>query len=175
MTEPLTQQRLNNAAGVSAIEVLIVLAMVCVIAGFACVHLIQEQRAASRKSTAVEFATLLQKARLDSMRRNAKDINQMAQVKVFNRSMYSVAIDADGDGYLDIPLVTSLEEQGVEINGPFPKTFIFDWLGQTVDSQNHRSTPPIVTVGNGSGASAVKFTETGDIVVVPATKPDAAR
>jgi type II secretory pathway pseudopilin PulG len=170
MSEPLTQQRLNDAAGVSAIEVLIVLAMVFVIAGFACVHLIQEQRAASRKSTAVEFATLLQKARLDSMRRNAKEIDQMAQVKVFNRSMYSVAIDADGDGYLDTPLVTSLEKQGVEISGPFPKTFIFDWLGQTVDSQKHRSPPAVVTVGNGSGASVVKFTETGDIVVVPVTK-----
>jgi type II secretory pathway pseudopilin PulG len=175
MNEPLTQQRLNDAAGVSAIEVLIVLAMVGVIAGFACLRLIQEQRATSRKSTAVEFATHLQKARLDSMRRNAKDVNQMAQVKVFNRSMYSVAIDADGDGYLDTPLVTNLEKEGVEIQGPFPKTFIFDWLGQTVDAQSHRSPPAIVTVGNGSGASAVKFTETGDIVVVPAARLSTAK
>jgi type II secretory pathway pseudopilin PulG len=174
MNVPLTE-RLNNAAGLAGIEMLIVFALLCVIAGFACVHLAQERQATSRKNTAVEFATYLQKARLDSMRRNAKDINQMAQVKVFNRSMYSVAIDADGDGYLDIPLVTSLEKQGVEISGPFPKTFIFDWLGQTVDSQNHRSPPPIVTLGNGSGASAIKFTEAGDIVVVPAAKPNTAQ
>jgi type II secretory pathway pseudopilin PulG len=165
----------HSVRGFSVIEFLLIFAMVSVIAGYALVSYVQEQKAVARTDTALELAKCLQKARIDSMRRNAKDVNQMAQVKVFNRSMYSVAIDADGDGYLDIPLVTSLEKQGVEINGPFPKTFIFDWLGQTVDSQNHRTTPPIVTVGNGSGASAVKFTGTGDIVVVPVTTPNAAK
>ena len=93
----------------------------------------------------------------------------MAQLKVFNRSSYSVAIDGDNDGYLDIPLVMSLPaEHGVEIKGPFPKTFIFDWLGQTVDSQNHRVAPPQITVGTGSASASVRFTATGDIVVVPA-------
>ena len=172
---PLLTSVNHSVRGFSVIEFLLILAMVSVIAGYALVNYVQEQKAVARTDTALELAKCLQKARIDSMRRNAKDLSQMAQVKVFNRSTYSVAIDADGDGYLDIPLVTSLENQGVEINGPFPKTFIFDWLGQTVDSQNHRSTPPIVTVGNGSGASAVKFTETGDIVVVPATKPNTAK
>ncbi len=174
MRPPLTFYK-HRVRGFSVIEYLLILAMVSVIAGYALVSYVREQRAAARTNTAMELAKCLQKARIDSMRRNAKDINQMAQVKVFNRSMYSVAIDADGDGYLDTPLVTSLEKQGVEINGPFPKTFIFDWLGQTVDSQNHRSPPPIVTLGNGSGASAIKFNETGDIVVVPAAKSTAAK
>jgi type II secretory pathway pseudopilin PulG len=167
MRAPLTFSK-HSVRGFSIIEFLLILAMVSVIAGYAWVSYVREQRAAARANTALEIAQCLQKARIDSMRRNAKDVNQMAQVKIFNRSMYSVAIDADRDGYLDTPLVTSLEKQGVEINGPFPKTFIFDWLGQTVDLQNHRSPPAVITVGNGSGASAVKFTETGDIVVVPA-------
>ncbi|MFN2515892.1 MAG: Tfp pilus assembly protein FimT/FimU [Pyrinomonadaceae bacterium] len=160
----------QDARRFSAIELLIIIAMVSVIAGFAVVNYVHGQRTVALTNTAMELAKSLQNARMDSMRRNAKEINQMAQVKVFNRSMYSVAIDADGDGYLDTPLVTSLEKQGVEINGPFPKTFIFDWLGQTVDAQKHRSPPPVVTVGNGSGASAVKFSETGDIVVIPASR-----
>lgn len=176
MNEPLTQQRLNDAAGLSAIEVLIVLAMVCVIAGFVCFKLIQGNRTTYRQSTAVDFANFLQKARLDSMRRQVDDINQMAQVKVFNRRSYSIAIDADGDGQLDIPLVMNLPaEQGIEMNGPFPKTYIFDGLGQTVDPLNRRISPQPVTLSNSSGASAVKFSETGDVTVVPAVKLMAAK
>ena len=110
------------------------------------------------------------------MRRNARDINQMAQVRVFNRRFYSIAIDGDNDGQLDVPLVISLpEEPGVEISGPFPKNYIFDELGQTVDGQNQRMTPPPMIVGNGSGASAIKFSDDGKIVVVPALKATAAR
>jgi hypothetical protein len=95
----------------------------------------------------------------------------MAQVKIFNRKSYSLAIDADGDNQLDIPLVMNLPaEQGIEMNGPFPKTFIFDGLGQTVDSLSHRVTPEPITVSNSAGTSAIKFSETGDVIVVPAVK-----
>ncbi|MDQ2936903.1 MAG: hypothetical protein M3R67_05280 [Acidobacteriota bacterium] len=174
MRTPLTFSK-RTVRGFSIIEFLLILTMVSVITGYAWVSYVRERRATARTNTALELATCLQKARIDSMRRNAKDIDQMAQVKVFNRSMYSVAIDGDGDGYLDTPLVTRLENQGVEINGPFPKTFIFDWLGQTVDAQKHRSPPAVITVGNGAGASAVKFTETGDIVVVPAARLSMAK
>ncbi len=159
----------QTIGGFSVVELLLIIVMISVVAGFAIVSIVQRNRTSSRKTAAIEIATQLQKARLDSMKRNARDVNQMAQLKIFNRSSYSVAIDGDGDGYLDVPLVMSLPaEQGVEISGPFPKTFIFDWLGQTVDSQNHRVRPPLVTVGAGSAANSVRFTEIGDIVVVPA-------
>lgn len=162
--------------GFSTLEVVIAIGMISVIAGFAVVSIVRGNRAASRTRTAVEIANYLQKARLDSMRRNVRDVNQMAQVKIFNRRFYSIAIDGDNDGYLDIPLVMSLpEEPGVEINGPFPKAYIFDWQGQTVDSQNYRVAPPPMTVGNGSGSSAIKFSEDGGITVAPAVTPTASR
>jgi type II secretory pathway pseudopilin PulG len=153
------------------LELVIVVAMVGVISGFAIVSFVRASRTGDRTKTAVELANYLKKARVDSMRRNAKDVNQMAQVKVFNRRFYSIAVDGDNDGQLDIPLVMSLpEEPGIEINGPFPRTYIFDWMGQTVDSQNQRVTPAPMVVGNGSGASAIKFDIDGKIVVVPALK-----
>jgi prepilin-type N-terminal cleavage/methylation domain-containing protein len=158
--------------GFSILELLIGAAIISVVAGFILVKLVQGNRTTSRQSAAVDFANYLQKARLDSMRRQANDLSQMAQVKVFNRKSYSIAIDADGDGQLDIPLVMNLPaEQGVEMSGPFPKTFIFDGQGQPVDSLNHRITPDPVTISNDSGASAVRFSETGDVIVVPALKP----
>lgn len=158
-------------AGVSAVEILIVIAMLCIVGGFVVLKLIRGNNASSRQTTAVDFANHLQKARLDSMRRQVKEIDQMAQVKVFNRKSYSMAIDADGDNQLDIPLVMNLPaEQGIEMNGPFPKTFIFDGFGRTVDSLNRPVTPEPVTVSNSAGASAIKFSETGDVIVVAALK-----
>lgn len=166
----------SHPRGFSLLELLIVVAMISVISGFAVLNYVQAGRAVSRTNAAVELANHLQKARNDSMRRRPKDVDQMSQVKVFNRRFYSVAVDADGDGYLDIPLVMSFpEEQGVEITGPFPKTFIFDWLGQTVDSQNQRVLAQPVTISNSSGASAITFSETGKVIVVPAVKVAAAK
>lgn len=161
----------HTQRGFSVTELLIVLAMVSVIAGFAVVSIVRGNRSAYSTSTAVEIAGFLQRARVDSMRRHAKDLNQMAQVKIFNRRFYSIAIDGDGDGNLDVPLVKSLPEQtGVEITGPFPKSYIFDWQGQTVDLQNNGVSPQSIIVGNSSSASAIKFAENGKIVVVPGVK-----
>lgn len=162
--------------GASVAELLLIVAMISVVAGFVVLSLVRGGHTVDRTKTAVELANYLQKARADSIRRNPKDISQMAQLKIFNRRSYSLAIDGDNDGQLDIPLIISLpEEPGVEINGPFPKTYIFDGLGQTVDSQNQRLAPQPMTVGNSSGASAIKFSDDGKITVLPAVKLTAAR
>lgn len=161
----------QNKRGFSKLELLLVVAMISVVGGFAVVSLVRGSRTVDRTRTAIELANYLKKARVDSMRRKPKDVNQMAQIKVFNRRYYSITIDGDNDNQVDIPLVMTLpQEQGVEISGPFPKTYIFDSLGQTVDQQSQRMTPPQMIVGNGAGASAIKFESDGQIVVVPAVK-----
>jgi prepilin-type N-terminal cleavage/methylation domain-containing protein len=166
----------NTQRGFSVTELLIVLAMISVIGGFAVVSIVRGNRAAYSTSTAVEIAGYLQRARVDSMRRGAKDLNQMAQVKIFNHKFYSIAIDGDGDGNLDVPLVKSLPEQtDIEIGGPFPKTYIFDWQGQTVDLQNNHVAPPSIIVGNSTTASAIKLSENGKVLVVPGVKMQPAR
>ncbi len=171
MTAPL-----KNSRGFTKLELLIILAMVTVIGGFIFMTLFRGDRVTYRTTTAIEIGNYLQKARADSMRRDAHDSKQMAQVKIFNRRFYSVAFDDDGDGNLDVPLVKSLpEEGGVEIEGPFPKTYIFNWQGVTVDSQNNRVAAPVVVVGNSVGASAIKFSEEGEISVIPAAKFTSAK
>ena len=172
MNAPLKQKNLRSADGLSALDLLLVITIVSMLAGFVVVSLVRGNRSTYRTSTAVELAGLLQKARSDSIRRNARDLNQMAQVKIFNRKFYSIAFDGDGDGNLDVPLVKSLPEQTeLEISGPFPKTYIFNWQGQTVDSQNNSVAPQPIIIGNNSGASGIKFADDGKIVVVPGVKP----
>ncbi len=171
MKAPLTPNKLSADAGVTKIEILIAIAMLSVVAGFVFFKIIRSPKAESRASVSRDLAAYLEKARSDSMRRKATEINDMAQVKIFNRKFYSVALDANGDGHLDIPLVMSFPpEQGVEFQGPFPKTFIFDGQGRNVDL-NNRPVPfqPLI-LSDTSGNSAVKLSETGQAVVIPAVK-----
>jgi len=176
MKAPLTHNQTRNAAGMSTMELLIVAAMIFVVAGFAFFKLVRGSSSEARAGVSNELVTYLERARRDSIRRNAKEFNQMAQVRIFNRRFYSIAIDDDGDGNLDIPLVKNLPEQaGVEINGPFPKTYVFNWQGQTVDAETNPVVPPPLTIGDSSGASAIKFSDDGRIVVLPAVKLTASR
>jgi len=166
----------QKQCGFSVIELLLVLAMISVIAGFAVVSIVRGNRSTYRTSTAVEMAGYLQKARADSIRRNAKYLKDMAQVKIFNRRFYSIALDGDGDGNLDVPLVKALPEQvDTEINGPFPKTYIFNWQGQTVDLQNNPVAPPSLIIGNSTGATGIKFGDDGKILVVAGAKLPSAK
>lgn len=175
MKAPLTSKKFANAAGVSMIELLIVVAMILVVAGFAFFKLMRSPGVEGRTKASTELAGYLEKARSDSMRRNATEINEMAQVKIFNGKFYSVAIDANGDGHLDIPLVISFTaNQGVEFKGPFPQNFIFDGRGRNVDL-NNRPVPfrPLI-LSDGSGNTAVKLSETGQAVIMPAVKLSAS-
>jgi hypothetical protein len=157
--------------GFSKLELLTVATMCIIVVGFLLVRFVQGSRTNQRTSSSLELATYLQRARLDSIKRNATDVTQMAQVKMFNRNLYSVALDADGDNQLDIPLILSLpENQSLQFNGPFPKTYIFNRLGQTVDESDNRVAPQPITLTNDAGMSEIKFSESGDIVVVPTVK-----
>ena len=145
--------------------------MFVIIVGFFAVRFFRGHRNNQRTSSSLELANYLQRARLDSIKRNASDVTQMAQVKMFNRNLYSVAIDGDGDNQLDIPLILSLpEHESLQFNGPFPKTYIFNHLGQTVDEDENRVAPQPITLSNDAGMSEIKFSDSGDIVVTPTVK-----
>lgn len=162
---------------ISVTDFLIVAAMMAAVGGFAVVSLLRGGSNSERSASALELANYIQKARLDSMRRATTDLTQMAQVKIFNRRSYSIALDGDGDGNLDIPLVKSLPPAaGTEIEGPFPKTYIFDANGVTVDVDGKSMAPQPIFVRNNSGRSAIKFEADGKIVLVPsATRSLASR
>lgn len=175
MNAPLTQNNFANAAGVTRIELLIVAAMILVIGGFAFFKLTRSSKTEGRSHVSRELAGYLEQARSDSMRRNPTDVNDMAQVKIFNGKFYSVAIDANQDGHLDIPLVMSFTAaQGIEFKGPFPKTYIFDGRGKNVDLANRPVPASPLILSDSSGNTAVKLSETGQAEVVPSVKLSAS-
>jgi prepilin-type N-terminal cleavage/methylation domain-containing protein len=153
----------RKSAGFSVLELLIVVAMISVVAGFALLQIFRSQQQMKRANAAQLFAAHLEKARLDSVRRHPSTSAQMAQVAIINATFYSVTIDSTGDGTLEPPSVISLPPNtDFQFNGPFPRTIYFNWRGRTVDAAGAPATPPFVTISSAKyGQSRIDLTSSG--------------
>lgn len=163
MSPKLFQHNLNDRRGFSVLELLIVVAMVGIVAGFALIQIVRANDQMNRANAAQQFASYLEKARLDSLRRHPTTPAQMAQVSIINAGFYSVTIDSTGDGTLEAPLVISLPaNSGFQFNGPFPRTIYFNWRGRTVDAAGAAANPSFVTITSANGEqSRIDLTAAG--------------
>ncbi|HUE83646.1 MAG TPA: type II secretion system protein [Pyrinomonadaceae bacterium] len=159
--------------GFSVIELLIVVAMVGVVSGYALLQIAEARQSISRVNAAHEFLRYIEKARLDSVRRHVIQPTQMGQVTIINSNFYTVTLDTDGDGILDDPRVITLPaNSGLSFNGPFPRTIMFNWRGRTVDATNNIATPATVTISNSYGSSAINISSAGQTNVDTAITAD---
>ncbi len=157
----ISEDDISSCKGFSVLELLIVALMISIVISYTLTSMVRAQKPVLRINAARQFVNYLARARNDSIRRRATVSSQMAQVTILNDRYYSVTLDANGDGVLDTPIVVSLVEEHVTLNGPFPRTFLFDSLGRTVDSNESVIHPAAITVANPSGASMVKLSDAG--------------
>jgi Tfp pilus assembly protein FimT len=164
MKAPLTQKTLSNAAGVTVVELLIVIMMIAVISGFALMQIVRARQVMIRANAAQEFVGYLEKARLDSVRRRPLPTTaEMAQVSIVNANYYSVTIDADGNGTLDAPKVIRLPvNTDLQFNGTFPRTIYFDWRGRVVNSTGTISPVSTITIASSSGYGSTNINVSDD-------------
>lgn len=163
----LAKDELSSSRGFSVLELLIAVLLILILVSYAVTTVMRGQKPALRANAARQFVNYLQQARNDSMRRRATVSSQMAKVTILNDRYYCVAVDANGDGDLDTPLLISLVEQRVTFNGPFPRTFTFDAVGKIVDPNGNAIHPSPITLTNSSGASVVKLSDAGQPAVQP--------
>ena len=165
MKAPLTPKKLSSTAGVSVLELLIVMAMIAVISGFAFMQIARARQLMVRANAAQQLAGYLEKARVDSVRRRPTNTAEMAQVSIVNANFYSVTIDSDGNGTLNAPQVIRLpSDTDLQFNGAFPRTIYFNWRGRTVDSSNNIVTPTAITIFSASSAAdstTINISDTG--------------
>ena len=151
----------SRCDGFATVDFLIVAVIVLIVVTYAWTAVTQAQRWQAREGAAQQFAAFLERARSDSTRRRATDVKQMAQVTVLNEKFYSVTIDENGDGVLDVPRVINLQDKQLTIGGPYPRTFMFDRSGKSVDNAGNPLPSTTVTFGNQSGKSVVKVSDEG--------------
>jgi prepilin-type N-terminal cleavage/methylation domain-containing protein len=167
MKAPLTSQTFSNDAGFTVLELLIVIAMIAVISGFALIQIVRARQLMIRANAAQELLGYLEKARLDSVRRRPATTAEMAQVQIVNATFYSVTIDADGNGTLDAPRVKSLPSNtDLQFTGSFPRTIYFNWRGRTVNSSNAITTPASITISSATyGSTTINVSDTGQAAI----------
>ncbi len=175
MTPPLNTSIKSNASGFSVFELLIVVAMISVITGFALLQISRARGELIRTNATQQFAAFLEKARIDSLRRNPTAAAQMAQVQIVNATFYSVTIDSNGDGTLDPPRVFGFPaNSGLQFNIPFPRTIYFNARGRTVDINGNIATPDVVTISDPYGqTNSINLTSAGEPSLhgAPASSP----
>jgi Tfp pilus assembly protein FimT len=151
--------------GVALLDLLIVALILATIVSLVVPTMISAQKSIGLSNAAMEFSSYLQRARSDSKKLHAVSAAQMAQVTVVNDHYYFVIIDSNGDGVLDPPIVVNLETRRVQMDGPYPRTFRFDWLGRAVDSNQVILSSPEVKFSGESAKTLVKFDGPGEPVI----------
>lgn len=151
----------SNSRGIAVTEVLIVAVIITMIGGFAFVQFQKRQIQMGRSKAAEQLSIDFGNARLDSMRRGAKSIDQFAGVTILDPMSYGVSQDSDSDGKLDQPRIVKIPVSGSKFRGPFPNTIKFDWLGRPVDTDGQIIEYPLLSVTDSSGSTFIKFNNSG--------------
>jgi Tfp pilus assembly protein FimT len=175
------ERRGRGERGASIIELLIMLAMVTVITGYALMRISGAQQSMRMENASREFMSYVEKARQDSMRRHAGPPGLLPQpamsfVQITGARSYTVVMDFDGDGNVDAARNINIPpEQGVFFNTgttTLPITIAFNWRGRAVNSatasiQATYVTPPAFSVQTTSAygsprSTAINLTTAGD-------------
>ena len=129
----------TGEAGVSIVEMLIVVVMISIVAAFAVMQISASQRKVRLTNSAREFLGWLEKARLDSSRRHPMSTSEMASVTLNNANSYTVVMDQNGDGTLDPGrTITFPGTHGAGFSGvTVPSTIRFNWRCRPVDSSGN--------------------------------------
>jgi hypothetical protein len=151
--------------GVTIIDLLIVSTVIAMAVSLLLPLALSAQKTLVRANAVQEFAGYVQHARSDSKKLHAVAPAQMAQLTILNERFYYVVADADGNGALDPPLVISLENRNIRMDGPFPRTFMFDQLGRVLDQNQTLMPLPVVQFSDEKGKTSVRFDGTGQPVV----------
>jgi Tfp pilus assembly protein FimT len=157
-----TKRAASDEAGFSVIDILIVVAVLGVVTSFALVQTTRARKNLTRANEARKFAAYLEKSRLDSIRRRATATAQMGRITIINASSYSVLMDSDGDGAIDVNVVSMPIDSNVTFNAPFPRTIYFNWRGRTVDVDGNMTAPNAVTIRNTYGTNIINITGAGE-------------
>ncbi|HEX3229931.1 MAG TPA: GspH/FimT family protein [Pyrinomonadaceae bacterium] len=146
-----------TSAGFSVLDMLIVVVIVSIIVTYILGQISTIQKPLARTNAAQRLTAYVQTARSDSIRRHASEINRMAQITVVDAQGYNVSLDANGDGNLDPPVFVDLKDQNLKMDGPFPRMYMFDAQGRTVDPGRNPITSGAITLSNGSGKSVINL------------------
>ncbi len=157
-------RKLSDERGLTLLELLVVMAIIAIVAGFALFGFDSARANLLLTNSARELASHLESARLDSIRRRA--LPQAANVTFTASNTYTINMDFDGNGTIAVSEARVITlPAGMTVTSPssFPATITFDWrgrtAGQTITMQNpHSETSGLVVTASGDISSDTTVT-----------------
>lgn len=125
----------SSQSGFSIVELIIVLAVMAIVVGFALIYTDRSRAHLQRQNVANKFKNYLERARFDSVKRRVNP-GEESRVRINNATSFSVVMDFNQDGNLDAATETvtdnSLRNFGSINVGSlnFPVNIQFDRLGK---------------------------------------------
>jgi len=164
MNFPRKEPKLNNAAGSSLLEMLVVVALITVVSSFAILSFRKSNRNFRLAGATRSLSGYLEKARLDAVRRHGG-----ASININSETSYTVNVDFDGSGTTTSRTITLPEGTTVSYTLPpatastnpstSPITISYDWRGRSTNIVSLTLTDST----SGVGSSSVVVGSTGDI------------
>ena len=142
---------LINARGFSILQMVITVALVMIITGFAIVGITRARDHVRLVNSARQFAAYVEKSRADSVRRHAAPANA-ATVAVLDNNTYAITLDWEGFGAVSTRNFDL--EQGVTFTTI--KTIAFDWRGRIPQEESFG-------FNNGRNQVNIHVTGSGDV------------
>jgi Tfp pilus assembly protein FimT len=144
---------------------LIVLIIIVLFSAWAFMHIVEAQQSVRLAGATQQLTAYLDKARLDSIRRHATTVDEMARVSIDSPTRYSVWLDANGDGEIDPPRVFNFPQGSINFNvATFPTVIRFNWRGRVADAAGEQ-TSSLAAINlrdaNGAGPS-INLSAAGD-------------
>ncbi len=163
MNFPRKESKLNNAAGFSLLEMLVVVALITVVSSFAILSFQKSNRNFRLAGATRSLSGYLEKARLDAVRRHGG-----ASININSETSYTVNVDFDGSGTTS-RTITLPEGTTVSYTLPpatastnpstSPITISYDWRGRSTNIVSLTLTDST----SGVGSSSVVVGSAGDI------------
>ncbi|HUR98083.1 MAG TPA: prepilin-type N-terminal cleavage/methylation domain-containing protein [Pyrinomonadaceae bacterium] len=162
----------SHQAGVSLIELLVVIVVIAIMAGFALIQRGGANEQLTRQNTAQQLKTAFERARFDSVKRRAECEVNKAKV-VVNTDSFALWIDKDMNGTPESGEVetTNMVGQNITIDGislRLPATVSFNQRGEVTANDGATTTTfPGFLVCNGSCSVSPTNRDANKVYVTP--------
>lgn len=164
----------NKQKGISLLELLIVLVVVGVLVALAIPNFNRANTQFQRQNIARQLKIDFERARFDSVKRNAETFNEMAKLIINNPTSFSSVLDLNNNGTIETSEIhlTNISAAGAKIVGGnliFPITVTFDRRGQAraINGSNAAITPTFVICGQDCTFATANQTNSNTLSISP--------
>jgi prepilin-type N-terminal cleavage/methylation domain-containing protein len=162
----------SHQSGVTVIELLVVIVVIAIVAAFALLHRGAANEQLTRRNSAQQLKTALERARFDSVKRRAECDSNKSKV-VVNSDSFVLWTDKDLDGTPETSEAETIEvgRYGITIQGialTLPVTVAFNQRGEVIASDGAgTSTFPGFLICNGTCSGTPSSSDANKVYVTP--------